>query len=123
MPIVLSVTLTVGATQLAKYNLYKAIVTRITAIEVLAGGTILCSDKSGSLTTNKLTIDRNTVRTYGPFDAEEVILLSAYASRTENQDAIDMSVVHALGDPTKARAGPAGIKLLDFKPFNPANYY
>ena len=75
MPLVLSVTLTVGATQLAKYNFYKAIVTRITAIEVLAGGTILCSDKSGSLTTNKLTLDRNTVWTYGPFDAEEVILL------------------------------------------------
>ena len=113
MPTVLSVTLAVGATQLAKY---KAIVTRITAIEELAGVTILCSDKTGTLTTNKLTIDRNTVKTYGPFDAEEVILLSAYASRTENQDAIDMSVVQALGDPTKARAG---IKLLDFKPFNP----
>ena len=113
MPTVLSVTLAVGATQLAKY---KAIVTRITAIEELAGVTILCSDKTGTLTTNKLTIDRPTVKTYGPFDAEGVILLSAYASRTENQDAIDMSVVQALDDPAKARAG---IKLLDFKPFNP----
>jgi H+-transporting ATPase len=111
----LSVTLAVGATQLAKY---KAIVTRITAIEELAGVTILCSDKTGTLTTNKLTVDRNTVKTYGPFDAEEVILLSAYASRTENQDAIDMSVVQALEDPAKARAG---IKLLDFKPFNPVD--
>ncbi|KIY53270.1 plasma-membrane proton-e [Fistulina hepatica ATCC 64428] len=115
MPTVLSVTLAVGAQQLAKH---KAIVTRITAIEELAGVTILCSDKTGTLTTNKLTIDRNTIRTYGPFSADEVILLAAYASRTENQDAIDASVVSALGDTARARAG---IKLLDFKPFNPVD--
>ncbi|KAL0959810.1 hypothetical protein HGRIS_011491 [Hohenbuehelia grisea] len=115
MPTVLSVTLAVGAQQLAKH---KAIVTRITAIEELAGVTILCSDKTGTLTTNKLTIDRNTIRTYGPFSAEDVILLAAYASRTENQDAIDTSVVQAIGDPARARAG---IKLLDFKPFNPVD--
>ncbi|KAF8631761.1 hypothetical protein AX15_002200 [Amanita polypyramis BW_CC] len=115
MPTVLSVTLAVGAQQLAKH---KAIVTRITAIEELAGVTILCSDKTGTLTTNKLTIDRNTVRTYGPFSAEEVILLSAYASRTENQDAIDSAVTTALGDVARARAG---IKVLDFKPFNPVD--
>ncbi|KAL0959831.1 hypothetical protein HGRIS_011508 [Hohenbuehelia grisea] len=115
MPTVLSVTLAVGAQQLAKH---KAIVTRITAIEELAGVTILCSDKTGTLTTNKLTIDRNTIRTYGPFSPEDVVLLAAYASRTENQDAIDTCVVQAVGDPARARAG---IKLLDFKPFNPVD--
>lgn len=115
MPTVLSVTLAVGAQQLAKY---KAIVTRITAIEELAGVTILCSDKTGTLTTNKLTIDRSTLRTYAAFSPDDVVLLSAYASRTENQDAIDASVVGALGDTSRARAG---IKLLDFKPFNPVD--
>ncbi|EIM89254.1 plasma-membrane proton-e [Stereum hirsutum FP-91666 SS1] len=115
MPTVLSVTLAVGAQQLAKH---KAIVTRITAIEELAGVTILCSDKTGTLTTNKLTIDRSTIKTYGPFSADDIILLAAYASRTENQDAIDASVVGALGDVDRARAG---IKLLDFKPFNPVD--
>ncbi|EPT03154.1 hypothetical protein FOMPIDRAFT_1022507 [Fomitopsis schrenkii] len=115
MPTVLSVTLAVGAQQLAKY---KAIVTRITAIEELAAVTILCSDKTGTLTTNKLTIDRETIRTYGPFSAEDVILLAAYASRTENQDAIDTCVVGALTETSRARAG---IKLLDFKPFNPVD--
>jgi len=115
MPTVLSVTLAVGAQQLASY---KAIVTRITAIEELAGVTILCSDKTGTLTTNKLTIDRSTIKTYAAFSADDVILLAAYASRTENQDAIDASVVGALGDTGRARAG---IKLLDFKPFNPVD--
>ena len=115
MPTVLSVTLAVGATQLAKY---KAIVTRITAIEELAGVTILCSDKTGTLTTNKLTIDKSTIRPYSRFTPDEVILLAAYASRTENQDAIDAAVVVAIGDPARAREG---IKLLDFKPFNPVD--
>jgi H+-transporting ATPase len=115
MPTVLSVTLAVGAQQLAKH---KAIVTRITAIEELAGVTILCSDKTGTLTTNKLTIDRSTIKTYAAFSADDVILLAAYASRTENQDAIDLAVVNAIGDTSRARAG---IKLLDFKPFNPVD--
>jgi H+-transporting ATPase len=115
MPTVLSVTLAVGAQQLAKH---KAIVTRITAIEELAGVTILCSDKTGTLTTNKLTIDKATIRTYGPFSADDIMLLAAYASHTKNQDAIDSSIVSALGDTSCARAG---IKLLDFKPFNPVD--
>ncbi|KAJ7265427.1 hypothetical protein B0H12DRAFT_197995 [Mycena haematopus] len=116
MPTVLSVTLAVGAQQLAKH---KAIVTRITAIEELAGVTILCSDKTGTLTTNKLTIDRETIVTYTPqFSADDVILLAAYASRTENQDAIDASVVLTLGDASRARAG---ITLLNFKPFDSDN--
>jgi H+-transporting ATPase len=115
MPTVLSVTLAVGAQQLAKY---KAIVTRITAIEELAAVTILCSDKTGTLTTNKLTIDRVTIRTYGPFSVEDVIKLAAYASRMENQDAIDTCVVGSVPDPSKAHAG---VKILDFKPFNPVD--
>ncbi|KAH8918110.1 plasma-membrane proton-e [Atractiella rhizophila] len=117
MPTVLSVTLAVGAQQLAKY---KAIVTRITAIEELAGVTILCSDKTGTLTTNKLTIDRSTIKPYNGYSADEVILHAAYASRTENQDAIDMSTISALGENGTAKARE-GITLLDFKPFNPVD--
>lgn len=115
MPTVLSVTLAVGAQQLAKH---KAIVTRITAIEELAGVTILCSDKTGTLTTNKLTIDKENVKCYSQWDVEGVCLLAAYASRTENQDAIDGCVVGTLADPKQAREG---IDLLDFKPFNPVD--
>ncbi|OXB33797.1 plasma-membrane proton-efflux P-type ATPase [Cryptococcus neoformans] len=115
MPTVLSVTLAVGAQQLAKH---KAIVTRITAIEELAGVTILCSDKTGTLTTNKLTIDKENVKCYSKWDVEGVCLLAAYASRIENQDAIDGCVVGTLPDPKQARGG---IQLLDFKPFNPVD--
>lgn len=44
----------IGAAQLAKQ---KAIVRRLTAVEELAGMDILCSDKTGTLTLNQLTID------------------------------------------------------------------
>lgn len=117
MPTVLSVTLAVGAQQLAKY---KAIVTRITAIEELAGVTILCSDKTGTLTTNKLTVDKSTVKTYAELDVDQVMLYAAYASRTENQDAIDTCIVGALGDNAAAKARD-GITLVDFKPFDPVS--
>ncbi|KAI9021572.1 plasma-membrane proton-efflux P-type ATPase [Phycomyces nitens] len=113
MPTVLSVTLAIGAKQLAEH---KAIVTRITAIEEMAAVTILCSDKTGTLTLNKLIVDQPTIKTYGPYTGEDIIRYSAYASRTENQDAIDFCIVHSLPDPTKARDG---IEELEFKPFNP----
>ncbi|KAG0173079.1 plasma membrane H+-ATPase [Apophysomyces sp. BC1034] len=115
MPTVLSVTLAIGAKQLAEH---KAIVTRVTAIEEMAAVTILCSDKTGTLTLNKLIVDKPTIKTYAEFDGDDIIRLSAYASRTENQDAIDFCIVNSLPDPTQARAG---IEELEFKPFNPVN--
>ncbi|KAJ3804185.1 hypothetical protein F5876DRAFT_83609, partial [Lentinula aff. lateritia] len=89
--------LAVGAQQLAKH---KAIVTCIATIEELAGVALLHSDKTGTLTSNKLTLGGNTFKTYDPFSAYKVILFAAYASCTENQDANDASVVAALGDST-----------------------
>ncbi|KAG0741849.1 hypothetical protein G6F62_007343 [Rhizopus arrhizus] len=113
MPTVLSVTLAIGAKQLAEH---KAIVTRITAIEEMAAVTILCSDKTGTLTLNKLIVDKPTIKQYSEASGDDIILLSAYASRTENQDAIDFCIVNSLPDPKLAREG---IEELEFKPFNP----
>ncbi|KAG0307480.1 plasma membrane H+-ATPase [Dissophora globulifera] len=115
MPTVLSVTLAIGARQLAEH---KAIVTRMSAIEELAGVTILCSDKTGTLTLNELTIDMANVKTYSDVSVEDVILFSAYASRVENQDAIDTCIVNSLPDTSRARAG---IEQMDFIPFNPTD--
>ena len=85
MPTVLSVTLAIGAKQL---SVHKAIVTHVTAIEELAAVTILCSDKTGTLTLNKLVIDKASLKTYSDVEIDDVVHYAALASRTENQDAM-----------------------------------
>jgi H+-transporting ATPase len=58
MPTVLSVTMAIGAHRLAQQG---AITKRMTAIEEMAGMDVLCSDKTGTLTLNKLSVDKNLI--------------------------------------------------------------
>ncbi|CBI20766.3 unnamed protein product, partial [Vitis vinifera] len=96
-----------------------AITKRMTAIEEMAGMDVLCSDKTGTLTLNKLTVDRNLIEVFTKgVEKEHVILLAARASRIENQDAIDAAIVGMLADPKEARAG---IREVHFLPFNPVD--
>lgn len=92
---------------------------RMTAIEEMAGMDVLCSDKTGTLTLNKLTVDKNLVELFAKgVDKEHVILLAARASRIESQDAIDAAIVGMLADPKEARAG---VREVHFLPFNPVD--
>ncbi|CAI0542527.1 unnamed protein product [Linum tenue] len=114
MPTVLSVTMAIGSHRLSEQG---AITKRMTAIEEMAGMDILCSDKTGTLTLNKLTVDKSLIEVFPErMDADHLILLAARASRVENQDAIDASIVNMLKDPKEARAG---ITEVHFLPFNP----
>nr|ALG65256.1 H+-ATPase-like protein [Cymbidium hybrid cultivar] len=116
MPTVLSVTMAIGSHRLSQQG---AITKRMTAIEEMAGMDVLCSDKTGTLTLNKLSIDKNLVEVFTKgVSKEDVILYSARASRTENQDAIDAAMVGMLADPKEARAG---ITEVHFLPFNPVD--
>ncbi|XP_051123243.1 plasma membrane ATPase 1-like [Andrographis paniculata] len=116
MPTVLSVTMAIGSHRLSQQG---AITKRMTAIEEMAGMDVLCSDKTGTLTLNKLTVDENIVKVFADgVDASTLILMAARASRTENQDAIDTAIVGKLSDPKEARAG---IEELHFLPFNPTD--
>ncbi|GJN01482.1 hypothetical protein PR202_ga18751 [Eleusine coracana subsp. coracana] len=100
-------------------NLLGAITKRMTAIEEMAGMDVLCSDKTGTLTLNKLSVDKNLVEVFAKgVDKDHVLLLAARASRTENQDAIDAAMVGMLADPKEARAG---IREVHFLPFNPVD--
>lgn len=114
MPTVLSVTMAIGSHRLSEQG---AITKRMTAIEEMAGMDVLCSDKTGTLTLNKLSVDKNLIEVFDQsFNNDLVILMAARASRVENQDAIDASIVGMLGDPKEARQG---IKEVHFLPFNP----
>ncbi|CAF0959878.1 unnamed protein product [Didymodactylos carnosus] len=115
MPTVLSVTLALGAKELSDR---KAIVTRITAIEELAAVTILCSDKTGTLTLNKLTIDIPTIVRYSTVSAEDIIRYAAYACAPQNHDAIDACVLSSFSEVNFIRDG---IEVLSFIPFDPVN--
>uniref|UniRef100_A0A0D9VXM7 Plasma membrane ATPase n=1 Tax=Leersia perrieri TaxID=77586 RepID=A0A0D9VXM7_9ORYZ len=116
MPTVLSVTMAIGSHRLSQQG---AITKRMTAIEEMAGMDVLCSDKTGTLTLNKLTVDKNLIEVFERgVTQDQVILMAARASRVENQDAIDTAIVGMLADPKEARAG---IQEVHFLPFNPTD--
>ncbi len=112
MPAVISVTMALGALALSKE---KAIVSRLQAIEEMAGVDVLCSDKTGTLTQNKLTLGE--VVTFGVDDPQEVILVGALASKRENPDPIDQAIINALKDNDLL----SRYQQTDFVPFDPVN--
>ena len=112
MPTVLSVTMAVGARLLAKKE---AIVTRLAAIEELAGVDVLCADKTGTLTQNKLTLgDPFSVNNVS---VDQVILNAALASRADNKDTIDLAVLGGLNNDQALK----DYQVVHFQPFDPVH--
>ncbi|MCH9632918.1 MAG: Calcium-transporting ATPase [Chlamydiae bacterium] len=91
LPAVLSVTMAIGAHKLAKL---KAIVSKLTAIEELANLNVLCSDKTGTLTKNELTV--GNVMPYEAKDDQEVLLYASLASNQDLPDSIDKAILNQL---------------------------
>jgi len=114
LPAVLSVTMAVGASALAKK---KAIVSKLVAIEEMAGMDILCSDKTGTITKNELTLA--DVVPQDKFTADDVLVFASLASREEDNDPIDTAIISK----TKSLDSPAEkmktYSVSDFKPFDP----
>lgn len=112
MPAVMSVTKALGAITLSKQ---KAIVSRLSAIEELAGVDILCSDKTGTLTLNQLTLQQPIAFNQTPND--DIITAACLACQKQSTDALDLAVLKAQTDPKQLEQ----YSNVDFVPFDPVN--
>ncbi|MEZ6097821.1 MAG: plasma-membrane proton-efflux P-type ATPase [Pirellulaceae bacterium] len=112
MPTVLSVTMAVGARVLARGQ---AIVSRLASIEELAGMDVLCSDKTGTLTQNKLTLGDPYLM--DGVTEEQILQAATLASRAEDQDAIDQAVLAW----RKEGNTDGAYQIIHFQPFDPVH--
>jgi len=117
MPVVTTTGLAVGAYELSRE---KAVVQRLSAIEEMAGMTILCSDKTGTLTKNELVLEREEIWCREGVSVSEVLKCAALASKLEGgQEAIDKAISGALTDEEIEEVQT--YDLLKFVPFNPVD--
>ncbi|KAI6681852.1 hypothetical protein NL676_035733 [Syzygium grande] len=92
---------------------YRNGIDNLSAILSMAGMDVLCCDKTGTLTLNEFTVDKDLIAVFAKDeDKDGVLLLGARASQVENQDAIDACIVRKLG---------ADITEVHFLPFNPVD--
>ncbi|MFO8100967.1 MAG: plasma-membrane proton-efflux P-type ATPase [Dehalococcoidia bacterium] len=114
LPAVLSVTMSIGAGRLAEW---KAIVSKLAAMEEMAGLEVLCADKTGTLTKNQLEMQ-------GPAliqgeDTHELILAAALTVRWGADDPIDQAVLGGLEDRSELK----DYQVREFRPFDPTRKY
>jgi len=116
LPAVLSVTMAVGAQKLSKK---KAIISKLVAIEEMAGMDILCSDKTGTITKNILTV--RGFSPLGNFVDDDIKLFGCLASKAEDNDAIDTAVISKVTENKELTEKIKKYEQLEFRPFDPVS--
>ncbi len=112
LPAVLSVTMAIGAMNLAKKQ---AIVSRLAAIEELAGMDILCSDKTGTLTKNQMGL--RTIEPFNSYTPEDLIKYAMLSSKYENNDPLEIPIFNYAKE--QGIVIEEGYNLKKFIPFDP----
>ena len=112
LPVTFTLATAVGARELARHGV---LATRLTAIKEAAGMDVLCSDKTGTITQNALTVA--AVRPYHHFTKKKLLRLAALASDDATHDPIDVAIVNAARD---AELNYGKSKRIEFTPFDPA---
>lgn len=96
LPLVMQVTMAIGAATMAKR---KAIVTHLTALQEIASMTVLCSDKTGTLTTANMRVMPTSIWTRKGVSANDALLWAGVASNPANkEDPIDKAVLASCAD-------------------------
>ena len=119
VPVALPATFTLatalGSTELARNGV---LVTRLSAIEEAAGMDVLCTDKTGTITENRLSLA--TAAPFAPFSDDELLRRAALACDPATQDPIDLAILSA----AQARGLLADLpRRLEFVPFDPERRY
>jgi H+-transporting ATPase len=107
LPTTFTVAEAVGALELSKKGV---LITRLSAVQESASMDVLCSDKTGTLTLNQLSLADAVA--YPPTSRQELLGLAAAASDEAGQDAIDLAVL--------VEAPSLGWERLEFHPFDPS---
>ncbi len=110
LPAVLSVTMAVGARTLAQRQ---AVVSHLPVVEELAGVDVLCVDKTGTITQNKLTLAEPTLLDPDT-DAQALNIAAALASSGQGRDPIDLAIIAAVPEQDLR-----SYETIEFTPFDP----
>ena len=111
LPATFTVAQALGAVEMARHGV---LVTRLSAIEEAAMMDVLCTDKTGTITENRLSL--GDMQVYPPFTPDQLLDLAALASDAASQDPIDLAILQA-----RPTAGPSsGYSRLSYTPFDPA---
>ena len=86
---VVTIVLSIGVTNMSKRN---AVIRRLTAVETLGCAQIICSDKTGTLTQNKMTVQKD-------FGSDCMLLAEALSLASDAQ--LDPDTNQAIGEPTE----------------------
>ncbi|MGG5175726.1 HAD-IC family P-type ATPase [Pseudarthrobacter sp. J1763] len=109
MPAAFALAGALGARHLASLGI---LTTRLTALQDAASMSVLCIDKTGTLTENRLAVA--AVAPIGDVSRDELLRWAAAASDAATQDPLDLAILAAAGE--SAGAGDR----LSFTPFDPA---
>jgi len=112
LPVMFTVSMAVGSAQLARHGV---LVTRLSAAEDAANMDVLCVDKTGTITMNRLAV--TGVIPVGGASEQEVLAAGALASSEANQDPIDMAFLAAARE-SRAMEAPGAGTLVSFSPFD-----
>jgi H+-transporting ATPase len=112
MPTMFTLNMALGSSELAKKGV---LVTRLSASEDAAAMDVLCADKTGTMTQNKLFVSEQLP--VNGYRREDVILYGALASNEANHDPIDQAFLAAAKDETIPLDGHS---QAEFAPFDPS---